>query len=139
MTEKIGYEELADKLRRIAAERGVDYVYEAPTFVNEYGDPEQGEECYYTDPLGEPSCLVGMVLSEVSPETLAALHSYEWEYSAYSPRCVSVGSISVGVPLDTLFTESALELLAHVQSNQDCNVPWGAAVKQAIKITQVRD
>lgn len=134
MSKLIGTKEVKRKLRRIANERGYEYVYEAPNYENEYGEYVQGLECYYTDPDGNPSCIVGEVLADVAPSTLKRLHQYEWDIT-YEPNCVSVADISRrqlvdGVDLYEIFEPEAVDMLFRVQQKQDSGMSWGEAVDQ---------
>lgn len=134
MSKLIGAKEVKRRLRRISNERGYEYVYEAPYYVNERGECVQGLECYYTDPEGNPSCIVGVLLKDVAPSTLNRLHQYEWD-GGYEPNCVAVPDISHmklvrGVDLYEIFEPEAVDMLIRVQKKQDSGMSWGKAVDQ---------
>ena len=136
MAKKITAKEVKRKLRRIVNLKGHEYVYEHPTYEDEYGDIKESIECHYTDRSGKPSCIVGALLSEVAPGELKKLHSHEWEYR-YEPRAVTtlelVGENPTGVDLSELFEEDALQLVHRVQRSQDYGNSWGESLDSAIK------
>lgn len=138
MSKKITAEKTLKALRKIANEKGSDYVYVAPWYEDEYGEQVQGTDCYYSDPQGKPSCIVGVLLREVSPKTYRKLHKFEWHDLDYNPRCVAVdelyfkGSTHVaGVNMGDIFEPEAVEVLMTVQMHQDLGVPWVEAVDKA--------
>lgn len=142
MTKKITAEETLKALRRIVKEKGSDYVYEAPWYEDEYGEQVQGTDCYYSDPQGKPSCMVGVLLREVSPRTYRKLHKFEWNDMDYRPNCVAVDELNsdagphvTGVNLGDIFEPEAVEVLMTVQRHQDLGVPWVEAVDEAQKLT----
>ena len=136
MTKRLTYAQTKKQLRRIVNLKGHEYVYEYPTYEDEYGEDQEALECHYTDRYGKPSCIVGALLAEVAPGKLKSLHSYEWEYR-YKPHAVGstelVGENHTGVDLSELFEEDALELIHRVQRRQDDGNSWGVSLDLSIK------
>lgn len=136
MTKRLTYAQTKKKLRRIVNLKGHEYMYEYPTYEDEYGVDREALNCHYTDSSGNPSCLVGALLAEVAPGKLKALHSYEWD-DRYDPTAVaSIGLVGVnptGVDLSELFEEDALKLVHRVQRKQDDGYSWGESLDLAIK------
>lgn len=137
MTNKITVKEVKRKLRRIANERGNEYTYEAPWYEDEYGELVQGNDCYYSDRDGKPSCIVGVLLHDVAPDTYRRLHQFEWDDTAYYPCCASVEELYAegkslrkvpGVELSDIFEPEAIKALALAQRRQDVGDSWGEAV-----------
>lgn len=133
MGTKITSKEVKRRLKRIANERGYEYVYEAPHYEDEYGEVVQASECYYSDCDGRPSCMVGVLLNEVEPTAYRKLHQYEWD-GHYEPRCVAVtelygNSVVEEVDLAEIFEPDALKVLQRAQAVQDRGETWGEAVK----------
>lgn len=134
MSKLIGAKEVKRRLSRISNERGYEYEYQAPLYENEYGEEVQALECYYTDPSGNPSCIVGELLKDVAPSALKRLHQYEWG-GGYEPNCIAVPDISHrklinGVDLFEIFEPEAVDMLIRVQKKQDSGMSWGEAVDQ---------
>lgn len=129
MSKKLGVREVKKHLRRISNEVGYEYTYEAPYFENEYGELEQGSECYYTDPEGKPSCIVGALLERVAPSALRSLHRYEWD-NPYSPEVIAAHELvgAAVVDLGTWFTPEAVTMLIKAQKLQDGGCSWGETV-----------
>ena len=134
MSNKITAKEVVRKLRHIANERGYEYTYEPPWYEDEYGELVQGNDCYYSDRDGNPSCIVGVLLHGVAPDTYRTLHQFEWDDTAYNPRCVSVEELYAegkalrkvpGVELSDIFEPEAIKALAEVQRSQDWGDPSG--------------
>lgn len=136
MTKKLTYKQTKKQLRRIVNLKGHEYMYEYPTYEDEYGVDREALDCHYTDSSGKPSCLVGALLAEVAPGKLKSLHSYEWE-DRYEPQAVAstelVGENPTGVDLSELFEEDALKLIHRVQRRQDDGNSWGESLDMAIK------
>lgn len=136
MTKKLTYAQTKKKLRRIVNLKGHEYMYEFPTYEDEYGADREAMDCHYTDSSGKPSCLVGALLAEVDPGKLKSLHSYEWD-DRYEPRAVAsvnlVGVNPTGVDLSELFEEDALKLVHRVQRLQDDGCSWGDSLDTALK------
>lgn len=137
MTNKITAKEVKQKLRRISKERGYGYTYEAPRYEDEYGELVQASECYYSDRDGKPSCIVGVLLHDVAPDTYRRLHQFEWDDIDYEPRCASIGELYAegnsaakvtGVELSDIFEPEAIRALAEAQRIQDRGTSWGKAV-----------
>lgn len=145
MSKLMGVRELKKRLRRIVNERGHEYTYIHPTYENEYGEEVEAAECYYTDQEGNPSCIVGALLSEVAPGRLKTLHHHEWVAPdvGYSvPNCFAVYELERGyhghgghpiVDLGEVFTDEARRALATVQREQDQGKSWGDAVDEVYK------
>lgn len=138
MTNKITAKEVKRKLRRIANERGYEYTYEAPWYEDEYGELVQASECYYSDRDGKPSCIVGVLLYDVAPDTYRRLHQFEWDDFDYEPHCVSIDELHdegdtvaevTGVELSDIFEPEAIRALAVAQRAQDRGNSWGEAVR----------
>lgn len=137
MTNKITAKEVKRKLRRIANERGYEYKYEAPWYEDEYGELEQASKCYYSDRDGNPSCIVGVLLHDVAPDTYRRLHQFEWGVTDYPPRCASIDELYAegksvakvtGVELSDIFEPEAIKAMALAQWLQDLGSSWGEAV-----------
>lgn len=136
MSKKVTKKQVIKKLRHIVNTRGYEYNYEMPLYEDEHGVVVEALDCMYTDSRGAPSCIVGMLLSEVSPTTLKQLHNYEWG-QRYRPTPIAVPQLidnpSVEVNLSELFDTEALQVLRAVQYKQDFGYSWGEALDSAIK------
>lgn len=138
MSKKITAQQVRKKLRRISNERGYEYIYERPTYEDEYGGIVEASECYYSGPDGKPSCIVGVLLHDVAPATYRKVHQYEWEEDGYDgPRCASVQALcadsfmyeeATGVNLNDIFEPEAIQALKIAQRKQDDGYSWGEAV-----------
>lgn len=120
----LGAKETKKKLKRIVQEKGWEYVYEAPYYEDEYGEEVQGDECYYSDPAGNPSCLVGTLLKQEYPKFFEELRAQEWE-NGYTPEVIPISEIA----LDDYFTPEAQALLKKAQRMQDDSVSWGEVIE----------
>lgn len=130
---KLTEKQVKRKLRRIANERGHEYVYEAPYFEDEYGELVQGQECYYTNPEGTPSCIVGVLLADVAPQELKKIYQWEWDSGTKYPNCAAISDVAdgvwvEGVDLTDIFEDEAINLMERVQRRQDVGMSWGEAV-----------
>lgn len=106
----ITVEQATKALEEIVAEYGEDYIYPGSS------NPKQG--CIYRDEYGQPSCIVGHVLSRLEPEAFESISAVE------NPlRLDAIGARRV---LDKQILEDALN---HLQSAQDAGETWGAAFR----------
>ena len=69
MSKKIGLRKTKSMLRRIVNERGHEYQYICPTYISDEDIEVDSDSCLYSDDKGNPSCMIGVLLSRVSPET----------------------------------------------------------------------
>ena len=126
MTATYNYEMTLSLLQRAVDEKGEDY--------NPRG-------CYYYDELRQPKCIVGHVLSYIDSsegvirrfimsEPLGIEGLIEGLPSRNSTR---ISKIAPELErLGVSFDKDALHLMDYTQNSQDCNVPWGAALRGAI-------
>lgn len=135
MGKKLTLAQTKEKLRRIVNLKGHEYVYEAPCYEGEDGEPVPVMECNYSDSDGNPSCIVGVLLSEVAPEAFAKLYHYEWSDGRYYPPDVlsSTELLQADVDLSDYFEDDALPLIHVVQRRQDDGRSWGDSLASAIK------
>jgi hypothetical protein len=120
MTATYNYEMTLALLQRAVDEKGEDY--------NPRG-------CYYYDELRQPKCIVGHVLSYI--DTDGAISDFLLSDPVYRDGVTrnSTRIIKVAPELERLgvsFDRDALHLMDYTQISQDCNVPWGAALRGAI-------
>lgn len=121
MTTTYNYDQTLALLQRAVDEKGEDY--------NPRG-------CYYYDELRQPKCIVGHVLSYI--DTDGAISDFLLSDPFYrdgAPTRNSTRIIKMAPELERLgvsFDKDALHLMDYTQISQDCNVPWGAALRGAI-------
>lgn len=116
---KLTFEEAREGLLELAAERP-DYVYE-PVSTFHGGVPTK--KCLYLTPAGEPSCIVGHLLSRKGMDR-------HW-LAAADEAGASAGVLHrYGVDADS----TTLHLLRSVQMKQDRGLSWAVAVQQALDL-----
>ena len=120
MTATYNYEMTLSLLQRAVDEKGEDY--------NPRG-------CYYYDELRQPKCIVGHVLSYI--DTDGAISDFLLSDPVYRDGVTrnSTRISKIAPELERLgvsFDKDALHLMDYTQISQDCNVPWGAALRGAI-------
>ena len=110
-----------------------DFVYETPGY---YEEDETGAkvwrdtDCTYSDPDGNPSCIVGHVMYKVLPEALwQALVQDEWSGSGGGPVCISASHHDL---ICAVFEEDAVKVLGDAQVFQDGGATWGNSVREAM-------
>lgn len=112
-------EETKAKLEALVEKLGPDTVYEIP---------DGSTTCVYSTAEGAPSCLVGQLIHEVSPEILEEIHSEEWE-DGVNILEMDVDTLALRYPrVDALFDADAKVYLNTVQYLQDKGVTWGEAI-----------
>lgn len=137
MSKKIGVREVKRKLRRVVNEKGHEYQYIYPTYIAVDDIEVESDTCLYSDNKGNPSCIIGVLLSRVSPETFNRLHQYEWDTSRLHPISVDVNNLCGdtskvnGVDLTDMFTKDAIALMIRTQGYQDNGSSWGVALDAA--------
>lgn len=114
-TYKIDEEEAFQALRDVVKQFGVDYKYR---------ERWSAKRCTYSEEDGQPSCLVGHVLSRVAPDLFVAIHEREGRGETFSIRVLR-NIFDVDVTDDTLST------LDVVQLAQDNGHTWGEALERA--------
>lgn len=114
------YDEVKAVLLDISSERP-DYVY---AWLPDPRIPDGPGSCFYTDPEGNPSCIIGHVF-----ECLGTPRPSWGEEDNGNP----VGTVLARSKQKENFSLKAREFLAQVQINQDGGMYWGAAVEHAIK------
>ena len=120
----IEYEPAVTALKNAVYVMGEDYVYE----------PEENEAllsdgCVYFDVEGQPSCLIGHVLSDLG---MTSFEPESVENSSSVSTLIARGVLKVD-DIDPLSGSSkTAALLAYGQSLNDNRSPWGEAVTQAI-------
>ena len=113
--------QVAEAIERIVLKFGEDYVYPDSERVD--GD------CRYASADGSPSCLVGHVIHELSPEWFEELRRAE---ATSAPR-IGSSSGSFAVPdipgIAGTISRRATAALTVAQSLQDCGRAWGWALE----------
>lgn len=135
MGKKLTLAQTKKNLRRIINARGPEYVYEAPCYEGEDGELVPVMECNYSDSDGKPSCIVGVLLSEVAPEAFERLYHYEWADGRYYEPDVlsSTELLEADVDLSVYFEDDALPLIHAMQRMQDRGISWGDSLEKALK------
>lgn len=138
MGKKLTQGQTEKKFRNIVNTRGHEYVYEAPCYEGEDGELVPAMECNYSDFDGKPSCIVGVLLSEVAPEAFERLYHFEWESGRYyEPNVLSSTDLmQADVDLSDYFEDDAIPLIHAMQRKQDFGHSWGEALDNTFKETQ---
>lgn len=152
MTHKqYGFLEVAEALRSIAKSAGNDYKYQFVEVDDGFKGPVQIPECVYSTPEGGPSCIVGQLLHNETPEIFELLHNYEWcnleNSESIWPNTLSIDRVDKALRaeytedeypksnwLEERFDHKARLLLSAVQRLQDSSETWDRSVETAIKI-----
>lgn len=128
----LNYDKALELLERAVDEKGVDYVYDPPRFpettVAGVLTTMSQPECAYFDPDGQPSCIVGYVLSYlgIDADTVnRAGANIGFNPEGLFDHLRAHGDIDYGLDHD------ANVLLRLAQTEQDGGQPWGAAVLNA--------
>lgn len=111
-----------------------------------YQHPVKGQSvCSYTDPDGNPSCIVGHVIYRTIPDVFGALRDREWEDSTYDPdadnsgievdsfNAREVNSVLSVLGAERKYTIAATQWLNRAQGAQDTWDPWSEAIRVADK------
>lgn len=116
----LDYDMAVNLMEKAIGERGEDYIYE-PIRQRELpgGDAEVVACLYFAE--GEPSCLVGHVLSYMGYDSAP-------EGNVASPTLAD--GMGIDIDVDTA------DLLDTVQQGQDKGMPWGRALTEALAIVE---
>jgi hypothetical protein len=109
--------EVVELLNRAVAEKGADYEY-----------PRAGGECFYFEPDGTPSCLIGNVLAQkgVKLEDFVVIEDGQpWDLNSGE----SVFSLDAYGFIKT--TGETQDILTRAQRMQDDGYSWGEALDLA--------
>lgn len=133
MTEKITFKQVKAVADRLVEERGEGYKYEHPTEIVRYtggGSEEQKiQSCVYADRGGTPSCIVGVIASEMAPDLFEILTEGEWNENGSLRGSHSV--VRHAAEIGEFFTNEAYLFLRVAQREQDVNASWAMAVEVA--------
>jgi hypothetical protein len=122
MAEIYDYERTLSVLKQVVAEEGDEFVYGAER--REFHD--QIIDCYYINSeTGEGDCGVGRFMLKVGVDP-----KYLIEREGDAARTVVRGAPGITI------TMPALDLLVAFQEAQDEGVPWGEALRRAMKRIQ---
>lgn len=125
---KITFDSAVAALHKAVASKPEGYIYTNPqghqAEVTPYGSPTVA--CDYFTKEGEPSCVVGFVLSEhgVSSDVIRDRHLG----GHFAQNLLSSLRHDIQLEID----DRTITLLSHVQSKQDRGVPWGEAVNETV-------
>lgn len=137
MSKMYDAQEVKRRLRRIANEKGHEYVYQHPTYEDEFGAIQEVDSCTYSDALGQPSCIIGVLLSETVPTAFEKLRSHEWDRGTtliFSPAVHMLTLVGASVNLREHFTDEAIQVMTVAQRLQDDGLSWGEAVTEAERV-----
>lgn len=105
---KLTYEEALALLERAVEERGAEHSTDS-------------EGCVYQDPVGNPSCLVGLALSYVG-----------WKPGSKTINETRFFALARNIhPEDFILPDKAFALLVSAQDYQDAKMTWGSALERA--------
>lgn len=116
-------------LEKLVAERGENYVYEAPEYSPDGACAYAGEDA---DGTLTPSCGVGWVVYTIRPDLLSVLHELDPGYGGRFTGASASSVLRDYLPYrGVIFDADAIKLLQAFQYNQDRDVMYGAALRQA--------
>jgi hypothetical protein len=102
---------VSELLKRAVAEKGADYIY-----------PGAGEKCYYFEPDGTPSCIVGHVLYYLGAKAEDSW-SDDWNEDTDVSSLRYRGIVEM--------TTDTMNLLRQAQMTQDSGISWGESIERA--------
>lgn len=114
------FDQVRQAAEQAVRDRGQDYVYEYLP---------NSEVCLYSH-SGEPGCIVGQIIFNLSPELFNRLREIEENgYSDDEPSSFSAGSVPyrLGITL----SHATQSYLNDLQSEQDNRSEWGRALRIA--------
>lgn len=107
-----------ESLKKAVEQRGLDYIYVSPSPVG---------NCMYSTKDGAPSCIVGMVLADLDPETFAAVKDVEWSlghsWGVYDFGAEDDDGEEATFPRITE-DEDVMDLLSRAQITQDAKASY---------------
>ena len=124
-TENFTWDNVIAAMRKAVETKGEDYVY--PKREN------AKDNCYYSNEDGTPSCIVGHVLAETTPEAYAQVARTEGRLKRSTPADrlflgAAPGFLNYPIMSDSdRETELLRAALEEAQGLQDCGHPWGQA------------
>lgn len=129
MTKKIGVEETRSMIESVIKGRE-DYEYQYPEIIiknyeTDYEQTTTPDECVYSTPGGNPSCIVGQVFHDFLPESFQKIHDWEYEPNRTEGEMPRIASVDCLTEARENFTDESVDLLRKVQSQQDSGAAWG--------------
>lgn len=118
----IKYHDVVEDMRAIVAEKGRDYVYEAPIKLDRRTG-EMGQTCEYFNDAGQPSCAVGHWLHRA-----LGLNDVGVLEGKTAKEILTGGHRVIADEIE----DRAVTFLDLFQWRQDLEDPWGEAFDQAI-------
>lgn len=116
-------DEVRAALQRAVDFKGADYVYRGPR--------GSGGSCWYANPNGTPSCIVGHVFADIDPEFYARLRKMEQDtglsatvetiFAGDDPEKWGLHPPRIGADVT--------EALSRAQAIQDTGRTWGDALE----------
>ena len=120
-TEPASLERVLQVTREIVDERP-GYIYET---VARY---DHGAGCWYSDNMGNPSCLVGHVIQRLDPEAFQEVVEFE---KAEERSDAAINLAMQGPHLRALMTRDAWQAMQAAQNRQDEGQSWSEALYAA--------
>lgn len=126
-------EQVTEAFKAVIAQYGEDTVYIAPGADH----PNSGAQCFYADPeTGEPSCVVGHIISRISEELFGRVKEYERDGDSFGIGQFDYERYSIvnefGVEGDGELVRGDFDMPAYVrnalasaQARQDTGKTWG--------------
>lgn len=116
-------------LEMLVAERGEDYVYTAPEYSPDGACAYAAED---DDGNLTPSCGVGWVVYTIRPDLLTVLHGVDPRYGGRFTGIAASSVLREYLPdHGVIFDADAMKLMQAFQYNQDRDIPYGTALRQA--------